>query len=149
MQGDQMQGVCAGVAVLAAGLYSGAAWYVSFVEGPALAAAPDADARSQWQRHLTLTPRYAAFALLSTVCALIAGKASPACPWTWGALVIFAVLPVTTVLILPVQRRLQVVTSVEDWRPLHLRWARLHAVRTGLGLTATILFLWAALRQVG
>ena len=88
----------AAVAILAAGLYSGAAWYLSLVELPAQLAGSAEAGLAQWARSVRLTPRYAASALVAT--------AALASPWTWGAAAIFCVLPFTVVAILPTQRRL-------------------------------------------
>lgn len=136
--------VLAGLSILAAGLYSGAAWYVTAVELAALRRLPTQTSRVYWALSVKRTPRYATAALAASATALAAGHLSLRSAWTWGALTIFAVLPLTLVAILPVQRRL-LTDSQADWSADLPKWARLHAVRTMLGLAATVAFLWAAL----
>ena len=133
----------AGLAILAAGLYSGAAWYMTFVELPALRSLPAETARTYWTQSLRRTPRYAAAALIAAAAALAAGRASLLSPWTWGALSLFGVLPFTVTAILPLQRRL--LEGGGAWMEGLRRWRRLHVVRTALGLAGTVLFLWAVL----
>jgi hypothetical protein len=65
--------------------------------------------------------------------------------WLWGGLVILAVVPFTLVVIRPTNERLLTpgrdLASAET-RDLLERWGRLHAVRTALGLVASILYLY-------
>ena len=61
----------------------------------------------------------------------------------------FAVLPFTAAVILPDQRRMLDAADPRDRALARTRWARLHAVRTGLGLAAAAAFLWATLQPVG
>jgi hypothetical protein len=54
--------------------------------------------------------------------------------------------PYTLVLIMPTNKRLLAMTGPEpDLRALMLRWGNLHAVRTMLGVLATVAFLWVIL----
>ena len=66
--------------------------------------------------------------------------------WLWGGLVIFAVVPFTLLVIRPTNNRLLApgrdLASAETRRLLE-RWGRLHAVRSTLGLAASIVYLYA------
>jgi hypothetical protein len=140
-----MEKILAGLAILASGIYAGAAWYLTVVELPALRLGSTRCARAQWVQTIRWTPRYAASALIATVAALGAGHAGPASPWTWGAALIFSVLPVTVLVVLPIQRRLLESDDEAIWAPNLLTWSRLHGVRMVLGLAAAVTFISAAL----
>jgi hypothetical protein len=136
------------LAVLASGIYTGAAWYVAFVELPALTVLPLSAANALWAESVRRTPRYAASALVAAATGFIAGNASLSSAWTWGALTIFCVLPFTAVSVLPIQRRLLTVEGSLEWSPGIARWGKLHAVRVVLGLIAMTLFLSQMVRQL-
>ena len=64
----------------------------------------------------------------------------------FGAVVLVANWPYTMLVMMPVNKTLMAIRPASagpDTRLLIVRWAGLHAVRTCLGLAATILFLWA------
>jgi uncharacterized membrane protein len=91
----------------------------------------------------------APLALVATVSAVGSWWFDDSILWLAGALLIFAVVPFTLLVILPTNKRLLTAdinrTSPEIHRLL-VRWGRLHAVRTIASLSATIFFLIAALR---
>jgi uncharacterized membrane protein len=64
--------------------------------------------------------------------------------WLLGAVCIFTVIPFTLVVIMPTNKKLldprRESGAAETARLLDV-WARLHAVRTVLGLAATLVFL--------
>lgn len=66
--------------------------------------------------------------------------------WLWGGLVILAVVPFTLVVIRPTNERLLArgrdLASIETLQLLE-RWGRLHAVRSALGLAASVIYLYA------
>jgi len=134
------------LAMLASGIYTGAAWYLAFVELPSLKTLPVQVARAHWAETVGRTPRYAASALVAASAALIVGRASPGSPWTWGAMAIFFVLPFTVAAVLPVQRRLLTPEGLFMWERHIDYWGKLHIVRVALGLAAMILFLGQMLR---
>jgi hypothetical protein len=70
--------------------------------------------------------------------------------WRWlaGALVLLANWPFTLIAIMPTNNRLMAIephNAGPESRALIQQWGRLHAVRSGLGATATVIFLWASL----
>lgn len=133
------------VALTLAALFAGAALYVNLAEHPArMTLSPDA-ALAQW------APAYARGALMQATLAAFGGISGLAAWWTGagalflaGGVVLLAAWPWTLIAIKPVNDRLK--TLVEGpgngptALPLLTRWARLHAVRTALGLAATALF---------
>src|SRR5262245_59490547 len=69
--------------------------------------------------------------------------------WIAGALLIFAVVPFTLIVILPTNKRL-LTTGIDrtarDTQLLLVRWGRLHALRTIASLSASVIFLIAVLK---
>jgi hypothetical protein len=66
--------------------------------------------------------------------------------WLWGGLAILAVVPFTLLVIRPTNSRLLAqgrdLASTET-RQLLERWGRLHALRSVLGLVASVVYLYA------
>ena len=137
-------------AILSGALFAGAALYINLVEHPA---------RMQCGIELAATvfgPSYHRATMMQVPLALLAAI-SAVCSWwfdhsmLWiaGALLIFAVIPYTLIAILPTNNRLLRPSRDRKSRETHqllVRWGRLHALRTVASLTATIIFLIAALR---
>ena len=137
------------IPLISSAIYFGSAAYITLVEHPARIACSPEIAWAQWAQSVKRTPRYAASAIVAAVTALIYGKAALASPWTWGSILLLAVLPFTAAVLLPIQR--QVTESGRAFEPVEARtvlerWGRLHLVRTCLGLCAFMLFLWQALK---
>ncbi len=135
--------------IAAAAMFAGTATYVSLVEQPARMALDDQGLLEEWK------PSYKRGALMQAPLALIAFALGVltwrTCggDWRWvaGALLAIAAWPFTLVVIRPVNDRL-LATSPDaagpESRTLMVRWARLHAVRTALGIASLAAFLWAA-----
>ena len=71
--------------------------------------------------------------------------------WLWlvGAVVLIANWPYTFVGVVPTNNKLMALDpegAGPQSRRLIEKWARLHAVRAGLGAAATTTFLWASMR---
>lgn len=137
-------------AILASGLFAGAALYINLAEHPA---------RMQCGTGLAATvfgPSYHRAAAMQVPLALVAAASGVGSWWfddsmLWiaGALLIFAVVPFTLIVIFPTNKRLLapgIDRDSTDTHKLLVHWGRLHAVRTITSLIATILFLLAALR---
>jgi hypothetical protein len=141
--------IAATLALIFAAMFTGAAIYVNVAEQPA---------RLGLENHALLAefkPSYKrGFAMQAPLAALSAalGVAAyfTAHDWRWlvGAGLIFANWPYTVFGILPTNRKLTA-TPIESagagTRRMIESWGRLHAVRSGLGLAATLMFLWAFL----
>jgi len=88
---------------------------------------------SSWERNRRISPSQSAHS---------------SADWRWlaGAVLIFANLPYTLLVILPTNKRLQALVSAAadgSTRRSIETWARLHLVRNALGLLATAAYLWA------
>ena len=135
------------LALIAAAMFAGAALYISVAEHPARRRLDDRAALAQWKpSYKRATPMQAGLALLSLLLGL----------WAWwrtdidwllaGALLIGAAIPLTLILILPTNRRLEATTpdaAGPETRTQLERWGRLHGLRTVLGLAAVAAYLGA------
>lgn len=138
------------LALIDAALFAGAAFYINWAEQPARLKLDDRALLTEWQ------PAYkrgfamqASLAIVGAVLGLLAWWANGDWRWILGAIVLAANWPWTLIGIMPTNRRLME-TSPErpgpESRELIETWGRLHAVRTILGIAATLIFLWASLR---
>ena len=71
--------------------------------------------------------------------------------WRWllGAILILANWPYTLGVVFPVNKRLKAMppeSANAETRDLIETWGKLHAVRSALGLGATLVYLWATLK---
>ena len=136
------------VAVLACTLFAGAAIYINLVEHPARLSCGTEIAARQWApSYKRATVMQASLAVTAAVAGAVRWVQDRDLVWLCGAAAIFAVVPVTLVIIFPTNKRLlepgRDLTSAET-RALLESWGRLHAIRSGLGLVASILYVWAA-----
>ena len=135
------------LALTTAAIFTGAAIYVNAAEQPARLALDNGAALLQWK------PSYArgfamqaSLALAAALFGLLALWSSRDWRWLIGAALIFANWPYTFIVVLPVNKRLEAIsaeTANDETRELIKTWGRLHAVRSALGLAATLVFLWA------
>lgn len=135
------------MALTAAALFAGAAFYVSAVEHPARLALDPAALLAQWKpSYKRGTLMQAPLALLGAVFAVLAFLGNYEWRWLLGAALMFANWPFTFAVIMPTNRRLMAMSGAEpEARMLIERWGRMHAVRTALGVAATAVFLWVIL----
>jgi hypothetical protein len=136
-------------ALIFAALFTGAALYINVAEHPARMKLDAAHAVAQW------SPSYdrgyvmqASLAVLSGLAGLAAWWELRGTLWLAGAVLMLANWPWTLVVIMPVNKKLKAMlngSSGDGVAPLLDRWARLHAVRTVLGFSATLIFAVAIL----
>lgn len=136
------------VAVLACTFFAGAALYITLVEHPArLSCGTELAATEFGPSYKRAAVMQATLALVATLAGLIRWVQDGGPAWLYGALVIFAVVPFTLIAIRPTNNRLLDPgrdRRSPDTRALLEQWGRLHAVRTVLSLSASVLLLWAS-----
>jgi len=136
------------VAVVASGLFAGAALYITVAEHPA---------RMECGTTLAATvfgPSYrraaamqASLAVIGTLAGVLSWLLGGGGEWLGAALVLFFVVPFTFVAIMATNRRLLdpgLDRGSAEARALLARWGRLHAVRTVAGAVSFFVFVWAA-----
>lgn len=136
------------LALIAAALFSGAAIYLNVAEQPARLGLDDGALLAEWK------PAYKRGFAMQAPLALIgflfgAGAAWQTGNWWWlaGALVLLANFPYTIFVMLPTNNRLMAIDPANppaETRALIGTWGGLHAVRSALGVAATLIFLWAS-----
>lgn len=137
------------LALVTAALFTGAAIYINVAEQPARLGLDDRALLAEWK------PAYkrgfamnASLALIGFVLGVIAAYVQSDWRWLAGALVLVANWPFTLIAIMPTNSKLLAITPEEadaGSRALIQQWGRLHAVRSGLGALATVLFFWVSL----
>lgn len=137
------------VAILAGGLFAGAALYVNVAEHPARMSLETRMAALQWApSYRRATWLQAPLALLSLACGLAAWLLGAGFGWLIGALLVGAVVPFTFAVIMPTNNKLlepgRDLNSAET-RALLVHWSRLHAVRTIFSLVGEAVFLFSLL----
>jgi len=128
------------LAVLCAGLFAGAAIYITFVEHPARLSCGTALAVTEfgpsYRRATVMQVSLAVVGLLAAVIAFFQGRGLLVLV---GGLVLVAVVPFTLIAILPTNNRLldpDLARESPEAAALLHRWGRLHAVRSAVSALA-------------
>jgi len=131
------------VTMLAAGVFAGGALFASVAEHPARTEAGPTVALAQFSpSYRRAAPLQGGSALLALVGGIVAAFASGNWVWALAGGCVGAVVPLTLVVIAPVNRQLMSEPghlADSQTRELLSSWARLHALRTALGLAGFII----------
>ena len=134
------------LATICAGLFAGAAIYVSLVEHPArLACGTELAATEFGPSYRRGTLMQASLAAVGLIAALAAWLQGRGVSLLIGGVLLGAVIPFTLVVILPTNKRLLdpgLDRRSAEAAGLLARWGRLHAVRSVLGTLAFVVLLW-------
>src|SRR5215475_13273754 len=137
------------LALVTAAIFTGAAIYINIAEQPARLQLEPGALLTQWK------PSYARGLIMQSSLAIISGVLGllvyfGTWDWRWllGALLILANWPYTLWVVIPVNKRLEATppeSANAETRGLVETWGKLHAVRSALGVGATVIYLWATL----
>ena len=135
------------LALVLAAAFTGAAFYINFAEHPARLSLDDKNLLTQWK------PSYDAgytmqvsLIAASAILGLLAAWTSQNWHWIVGAVLILVNVPYTLIGIMPTNHKLQAISESDagpNSRAMLVSWGRLHAIRTLLGVSATLAYLWA------
>jgi hypothetical protein len=142
--------IAALLARLACGIFFGAALYISLVQHPAtLTTGIDFAGRFFAPMYERAAVMQVSAVLVGTTAGLLAWWQGAGARWLAGAMLLAAVVPLTLLVMMPVNTELLKLAAGPpnpDAADLLARWARLHAVRAALSGAAFLLFLSAASR---
>jgi uncharacterized membrane protein len=141
------------IATLCAGLFAGAAAYITFVEHPARLECGTALAVTEFgPSYRRATIMQASLAAVGLVAALAAWAQGAGLVVLLGGILLGVVIPFTLIVILPTNKRL-LDPALDKGSPmaaeLLARWGRLHAVRSVAGAVAFGLLAWDMAVAVG
>ena len=136
------------LALVASALFAGAALYINVAEQPARLTLDDLALLTQWK------PAYkrgfamqAPLAIIGFLLGILATAQTGNWLWLAGGIVLVANWPYTLLQIMPTNNKLMAMDPAApppEARGLIESWGHLHAVRSALGITATLIFLVAS-----
>jgi hypothetical protein len=135
------------LALVAAAIFAGAAFYVNVAEQPARLTLDDRALLTEWQpAYKRGAAMQAPLALIGFLLGMLAWWQAAHPGFLIGAIAMIAPWPWTLIVIKPVNDAL-LATELDragpPTRALIVKWGTIHAVRTALGALAAIAFLWA------
>lgn len=133
------------IAVLCCTIFAGAAVYINVVEHPARMSCGTRIAGMVWApSYKRAIPMQASLAIASFFAGIGAWILSGSFLWLVGAILIGAVVPITFIVIIPVNKQLLSPERDADSSETHAllqRWGRLHAIRSALSVVASVIYL--------
>jgi len=139
------------LSLIVAALFAGAVVYVNVAEQPARLGLDDHALLRQWK------PAYkrgfamqAPLAIIDFLLGVVAWWQTGHRGWLLRAAILVANWPYTLLDIMSTNNKLMAIDPARagpETRKLIVKWSRLHAIRTALGFAATLVFLFASLRD--
>jgi uncharacterized membrane protein len=133
------------VATFCTGLFAGAALYITVVEHPARMECGTALAVTEFgPSYRRATVMQVSLAIAGFVAAIANWALTSKIVWLVGGMLVVLVIPFTLLVIIPTNKRLldpSLDRNSDLARQLLIRWGRLHAIRTMLGLLAFVMFV--------
>ena len=137
------------LALISAAAFSGAALYINVAEQPARLGLDDRSLLAEWRpAYKRGTTMQAPLAIVGLLLGLAAWWRSGEVGYLFGGLLMISNWPVTLFAIMPTNNRLMALEpqmAGPESRKMIETWGSLHAIRTALGIGATLSFLWATL----
>jgi len=139
------------IATIAAGLFAGAAVYVTAVEHPARLECGQVLAIKEFgPSYRRAAVMQGGLAVVGLLAGLVAWYQGSGVGWLVGGVLLGALVPFTLIVIMPTNQRLldpRLDSSSSEARELMARWGRLHAVRTVVGVAVFVAFAQMLLRS--
>jgi hypothetical protein len=136
------------LALVTSALFAGAAVYVNVAEQPARLHLDDRALLTEWKpAYKRGTAMQAPLAIIGFLLGALAAWQTGNWVWLLGGIVLVANWPYTLLSIKPTNDRLMAMdlaVAPAEARGLIETWGRLHAVRSALGIAATLIFLIAS-----
>ena len=134
------------VAIFSSALFAGAAIYINAAEHPARMECGTALAATvfgpSYKRAASLQ---ASLAVIATISGVACGFNGGPTGWYFGAALIFLMVPFTFIVIMPTNKQLLSNTldkTSSEATALLIQWGRLHAVRSGLSLLSSSIYIY-------
>src|ERR1700693_293059 len=147
----RMESTLSFLTLLTSGLFAGAALYVTAVEHPARMSQGASIALQEFRHSFRrAAPLQAALAVICFLCSLVVWRLTGQWAWLAGGVSVGTVVPFTFAFIMTTNRLLlDAASPLKDDEALVLlaKWARLHAVRTYLGLLGFAILLAQSFQQ--
>jgi hypothetical protein len=139
------------IALLSSGLFAGAALYITAAEHPARMSQGALIALQEFRpSYKRAAPLQASLAVICFLCSVVVWRLTGGWAWLAGGALVGAVVPFTLAFIMSTNRLLlDAASPPKDDAAFVLlaKWARLHAVRTCLGLLGFIVLLVQSIQR--
>ena len=135
------------LALALAAAFAGAALYINIAEQPARLTLDDRSLLIQWRESYRRAAKMqGGLAVLAGGVGLVTAWQTKDWRWIAGAALMLANMPYTILVIFPTNKLLNgmaIEQADSKSRAMIARWARMHSVRTLLGIAATAANIWA------